>query len=167
MRAKQLWIPLLALIAACASPSPAPGTGGGSASADGASPYRMAASVDEVMDAILDPAADVIWDSVGTIITVEKTEELEPKTDEDWMRVRYAAMTVAESGNLLMMPGRAPDDADWIKMSQALIEVGSRAVKAADAKDKVALFDAGGEIYSVCTACHEKYLIGSSSGGSR
>lgn len=167
MRAKQFWIPLLALIAACASPAPAPSTSVASAPADESSLFRTVASVDEVMDSILDPAADVIWGSVGTIITIEKTEELEPKTDEDWMHVRNAAITVAEAGNLLMMQGRVPNDADWIKMSQALIEVGSRAVKAADAKDKAALFDAGGEIYSVCTACHSKFMIGSSSGGSR
>lgn len=143
MKVHACWIPLLALTAACSTP-PASQSAQPAAAAPGGSPYHAVASVDEVMDAILDPAADVIWGSVGTIITVEGVQEIEPKTDEDWTKVRHAAITVSESGNLLMMEGRAPDDGDWVKVSKALVEVGTRAIKAADAKDKQALFDAGG-----------------------
>jgi hypothetical protein len=34
---------------------------------------------------------------------------------------------LAESGNLLMMAGRARDQEDWIKDSRMLIDVGSKA----------------------------------------
>jgi hypothetical protein len=116
------------------------------------------ADVKLLMDAVTDPAADVIWGSVGTIITAEGTEERSPKTEEEWTAVRNAAVTVAESGNLLSMPGRAKDEAEWAKETQALTEVAVRLIKAADAHDKNAIFDLGAEMYGVCTSCHQQYV---------
>lgn len=162
MRMRFLLISLSALTIACSSSTPATSTASSAvapvATAEGG--YTAVADVRELMASIIDPSTDVIWDAVGTIITVAGTEERTPKDDAEWAAVRRAAVIVAESGNLLLMPGRVPDDPDWIKMSQALIEVGSRAIKAAEAKDKDALFDAGGEIYVVCSACHAKFMIG-------
>jgi hypothetical protein len=111
-----------------------------------------------LMEAMMDPAADVIWGSVGTIITLEGTEERSPKTDEEWMAVRNAAVTVAESGNLLTMPGRTKDEAEWTKETQAITEVAARIIKAADAHDRNAIFDLGAEMYGVCTSCHQQYV---------
>jgi hypothetical protein len=42
-------------------------------------------------------------------------------------------------------------------MSQALIEVGQRAIEAADARSLDAVFDVGAEMYYVCTNCHGTY----------
>ena len=42
-----------------------------------------------------------------TIDTKDGTEEIRPRTDEEWTAVRNAAVTLAESGNLLMMVPRA------------------------------------------------------------
>jgi hypothetical protein len=162
MRMRFFLFGFAALTMACSSSTPAPSaTNDVSALAVGAEEgYTAVADVRELMASVIDPSTDVIWDAVGTIITVAGTEERMPKNDEEWAAVRRAAFVVAESGNLLLMPGRVPDDPDWVKMSKALIEVGSRAIKAADAKDKEALFAAGGEIYVVCSACHEKFMIG-------
>ena len=71
-----------------------------------------------------------------------------------------AAYAVAEAGNLLMMPERALDQGPWITMSQALVEVGQRAVEAADSRSLDAVFDMGAEMYYVCTNCHGAYAIG-------
>jgi hypothetical protein len=121
-------------------------------------PFKPVADVQQLMATVTDPATDVIWGSVGTIITADGTEERAPKTDEDWAAIRNAAMIVTESGNLLMMPGRAKDSEEWMRLSTALVDVGSRAVKVVDAKDKDALFNVGGDIYVVCVNCHTKYI---------
>src|SRR5262249_8301170 len=62
-------------------------------------------SVKELMDSIVDPSADVIWGAGGTVVDKEGFHELSPKTDEDWLNVRRAAVRIIEGGNLLMMPG--------------------------------------------------------------
>ncbi len=122
-------------------------------------PFKPITNVKETMEWILDPAADVLWASAGTIITIDESRELAPTTDEGWDHVRNNAAAVAEAGNLLMMPSRAKDNADWMEFSRALVDMGVLAMKAADAQDSDALFDAGAKLYSVCTACHQAYIF--------
>ena len=111
------------------------------------------------MSSVIEPAAEVYWDAVGTVIDKNGTVEIEPKTDEEWTAVRNSAYVVAEAGNLLMMNGRAKDEGDWMRLSQALMDVGQRAIKAAESKNKAAVFDAGAEVYDACVACHAKYRL--------
>jgi hypothetical protein len=120
--------------------------------------YRPVANIRQTMEWILDPAADVIWDSAGFIITAEGEIDLAPTTDEGWAHVRNSAAVVAETGNLLLMPGRSAGP-DWVSFSQKLTRAGEVAMAAAEARDAPALFDAGGEIYQACRACHAQYLV--------
>jgi hypothetical protein len=122
-----------------------------------ASSYRPVGDVADLMAGVVEPAAEVYWDAVGVIVDSAGEHQLAPQTEEDWLAVRAAAYTVAESGNLLMMPERALDQGAWITMSQALIEVGQRAIEAADARSLDAVFDMGAEMYYVCTNCHGTY----------
>lgn len=143
---------IFGLASACASdPAPAPPVSKGPA-------YRAVADVRDTMNAILDPATDVIWASAGTIITAEGERDLSPTTDEGWEDVRRQALVVSESGNLLMVPGRSEGPA-WDAFAAALIVAGEHAAEAAAAQDRDALFDAGGEMYVVCRGCHAQYLI--------
>jgi hypothetical protein len=119
-------------------------------------PFKPVADTALLMEAFIDPMADVIWGSVGTIVTASGEEHIRPKTEEEWMQVRNAAVAVTEAGNLLMMVPRAKD-AEWMRISQAMIDTGTAAIKAAEAKDPDGVFDAGAEIYAVCTNCHAKY----------
>jgi cytochrome c556 len=64
---------------------------------------------------------------------------------------------VAESGNLLMMPSRAKDSGEWMAASQLMIEAAQKAIRAAEARDKDAVFNVGAEVYDACTNCHMKY----------
>ena len=57
-----------------------------------------------------------------------------------------------------MMPGRSAGP-DWVAYAQALTEAGRVAMAAAEAKDAAALFDAGGQVYQACRACHEQFLV--------
>ena len=123
-------------------------------------PFKAVHDVAETMVLVLDPAADVIWGSAGAIITAEGTEDLAPTTDEGWLAVAHSAAVVAETGNLLMMPNRAQDDADWVEIARGLVDAGIRAKQAAEAHDADALFVAGGNLYNVCVSCHQLYWVG-------
>jgi hypothetical protein len=122
-------------------------------------PYKPVADVKQLMASVVEPAAEIYWDAVGTIIDEQGVTEIEPATVEEWDAVRNAAYVVAESGNLLMMSSRAKDGGEWMTMSVALVDVGQRAIQAAEARNKQAVFDVGAEVYDVCTNCHAKYAV--------
>ena len=119
-------------------------------------PFKPVATVDEVMDAIVIPSSQAIFDAVvydnGQLVAA-------PESDDDWFSLRIHAMGVAEAGNLLMMAPRARDTAEWMTMSGALTDSAMAVAKAAEAKDLDALLKTGGEMYNACTACHEKYIM--------
>jgi hypothetical protein len=82
-----------------------------------------------------------------------------------WQAVENAALALAESANLIMMPGRLCSNgkpvpvrrADWIRDVQKLREAGREAYKAAQKKDKDAIVDVSGTISDACAACHDVY----------
>jgi hypothetical protein len=148
MRRMPLLACVMTMVAGCAAGAPEP------------PPYKPIADNKLLMNAVLEPAADRIWDAAGTIITLEGVTELMPKNEEEWTEVRNAAVSLAESGNLLMMVPRAMAGEDWMRMSQALVDSAAEAAKAAEAKNVQGIFDLGGEIYAVCTNCHSKYSPG-------
>ncbi|MGH9349724.1 MAG: hypothetical protein ACRD26_20930 [Vicinamibacterales bacterium] len=122
-------------------------------------PFRPVADMKQLMNSIVDPAADVIWGAVGTIVSAEGTEERAPRTDEEWAAVLNSAFAMTESGNLMMMGSRAKDNGEWMRQSQALIDVGLRTLEAAKARDTDAIFRVGGDIYEVCASCHRAYSV--------
>ncbi|MGQ0650253.1 MAG: hypothetical protein ACT4P7_22155 [Gemmatimonadaceae bacterium] len=113
----------------------------------------------QLMNSVLEPAADVYWDAVGSVTDAKGTVEMAPRTPEEWDAVRNNAVVLAESGNLLMLPSRAVDDGEWMVLSRALITASRQAISAAEARDRNAVFDAGAVLYEACTACHAKYAI--------
>ncbi len=119
--------------------------------------YKPIADVKQLMQAVVDPSADGVWESVATIFTQTGTGERRPRTEKEWAAVRSHAMTLAESGNLLMMPGRAKDGGDWMTFAKDLVETSAVALRAAEAKDVDGLLDVGGRIDEVCERCHKKY----------
>ena len=120
-------------------------------------PFEAVADVRQLMLTVVEPAAEVYWDSVGTIMTLDGTEEIAPSTTAEWETVRNAAMMLAESGNLLLLPGRAQEDERWTELSLALISTGRQALIAAEARDPSAVFYAGGEVYLICADCHAAF----------
>ena len=122
-------------------------------------PLRLHADVKQIMAAIVDPAADVVWGAVGTIDTIEGTEQIRPRDEGEWTETAHAAWVVAEAANALMIGNRPKDTGDWMKFAQELADNSLKAARAAEAHDADALFTAGGDMYLACTACHAKYNI--------
>jgi hypothetical protein len=136
------------------------------------------------MDGIIDPAADVLWDSVAYIATPKGIEDRQPRTDDEWKTVRNSAITLIEAANLLSMPGRsvaaarAPTVAPpalgelshaeiqqridtshdaFRQFARNLQDAALKALAAITAKDAQGLMDAGGTIDEACEACHVTY----------
>jgi cytochrome c556 len=75
--------------------------------------------------------------------------------EREWAALRHGALTLAESGNLLAM--RRPADQDWLKDARMLVDVGTAAYKAAQAKDLKALAALTESLDASCTTCHKQY----------
>jgi hypothetical protein len=147
-----------------------------------APPYRPVASIREVMNSVIDPSIDVVWNSVATVIDDGKMTDRAPSTDEDWAEVRRHALVVSEAANLLLMPDRpvapagAPSQAPGVELEpeeisklinenrdgwnvfvQQLQDSLKPALAAIDAKNAPALLDAGEHIDTACENCHQVF----------
>lgn len=123
-------------------------------------PFQATVPMHDLMESLFDPTADAIWESVGTIVTAEGTFEKAPQTDEEWDVVRAASINLAEAGNLLMLPQRSGGSDEWVKLAQAMTEQSLRAKKAAEDKNKEALFNVGADLYESCVNCHKRFHPG-------
>ena len=163
-----------ALTAACSEPAPAPSSE--------TPPYRTDATIKDLMLSIIDGNADIVWNSVATTLTDKGPAETLPQTDQDWSRVRSAALTLAESANMLMIPGRrvarpgeksetpgvelepeemdkliAEDRSSWNTHALALYDAAMETVAAADARKPERVFEIGEHIELACEGCHRQY----------
>jgi hypothetical protein len=103
----------------------------------------------DIMSAMTIPASEAIFAAGGD----------PPNNDMEWLTLQHNALILAESGNLLMIAGRAKDKGEWMTRARAMVNAGNAAYKAAQAKDLAKLGNIGDEqIYPICEACHKTYL---------
>jgi hypothetical protein len=144
--------------------------------------YTPTATVKDLMEAIVDPSADVVWESVQTVVSADGINDAAPHTPEEWAGVRLGALRLAEASNLLMVPGRhvarpgeksvAPgvelepeeietlvnnDRETWNKLSHGLHDASLAALQAIEKKDVETLFNVGEQIERACENCHSHY----------
>ncbi len=139
------------------------------------------ASIQELMDAIVDPSADALWDSVSITTTAKGTVFRQPHSDEEWQEARRHAVALIEGTNLLIMDGRklvAPGSpvldqgtsgvlsaeagqklfdekhATFVQFARALRETGTKMLTAIDKKDPTGMMNAGAAMDGVCESCH-------------
>jgi hypothetical protein len=82
-----------------------------------------------------------------------------------WQAVENASLALAESANLLLVPGRvcsngAPvpvADPSWATFVQEVRDAGMQAYKAAQAKDQDKLVDLSETVSASCAHCHRKW----------
>ena len=115
------------------------------------------ASIKQVMNGIMAPAALVVYDAVGYIVDADGVQEIAPQNDEDWAAIADSAAALVESGNLLLLGDRAVDDGEWITITRALIDAGTIALTAAEAQDTEGILAIGVDINTTCDACHAIY----------
>jgi plastocyanin len=140
------------------------------------------ATIKDIMDSMVDPSGDFMFQSVQQISDEHGISEKAPKTDEEWEEVRHHLFVLIEAPNLLTMEGRrvarpedkskAPGienepeevrkllDADrpsFIRRARRLQDAATLAMKAVDGKDKDALFRALDSIDKACENCHLHY----------
>jgi hypothetical protein len=126
----------------------------GRSATDGESALTPVATTRELMDGIVIPYSQAIFDAVA-YENAQLTRA--PRNDDEWHRLKVQALAVAEAGNLLQMRPRAKD-ATWVAMAHDMTTAAAAVAKAADASDVERVLQTGGELYETCTACHAKYV---------
>jgi len=142
-------------------------------------------SVKELMEHMIDPAADYIFDSVSTVIDPKgNVIEKAPKTDEDWEKLRIGAVTLAEGVYLLkvqrpftpagdenhsvgpdatelspaqIMAKVKNDPVEWNARIEALRNVGLEVLEIAKKKNTAELWDSSENLDEACESCHRSY----------
>jgi hypothetical protein len=146
------------------------------------SQLKPAATLQEIMNSVIDPNIDFVWNAVSTVSTAKGTEERRPQTDEDWLVLRQHALTVAEAANLLLVPNRpiaaagastssggaelapqaikmliAERQGEFVVSAHQLQTAALGLVRAIDAKNADELEKAGGEVERACEQCHSQF----------
>lgn len=128
------------------------------AAAPAATPYKPVATVLDLMRGTITLAAEEYWESVSIVVDADGVHENMPQDDLEWFEVWSAGITLAESGNLLMMPPRAVDEGEWIRLSTALVDAGVEAARVAAAQDFEGVLEMGETVYNACVECHRIYV---------
>ncbi|MFN7983850.1 MAG: hypothetical protein U0Q11_18540 [Vicinamibacterales bacterium] len=82
--------------------------------------FRPTATVKDIMDSVIDPGSDALWDLVEIIATLEGTVHKQPKSDDDWKTLRRAAVSVVEASNPLPIPGRQVARPGELRMRESI-----------------------------------------------
>lgn len=112
-----------------------------------ASDLKVVGTMSELMIRIIYPASDAVF----------YIETRTPETDVQWGELQGQTLMLAESANLLMMPGHARDQERWMADAKLMRDAGAAAFKAAKAKDVKALVAVNDQLYQSCTTCHMHY----------
>ena len=141
---------------------------------------RGPATVKDIMHSMVDPSGEFLFHSVQTIADKRGVREVAPHTDAEWENVRQRLVVLLEAPNLLQGRRAArptdrsqnpqvesepediqklldSDSSDFLRRARRLQDAASVAMKAADAKDKDALFLGLDGIDKACESCHLRY----------
>jgi hypothetical protein len=109
--------------------------------------FQPVGTMSQLMVDVIYPASDAIFYAFRE----------PPKNEHEWNILQGQALIVAESGNLLMTPGRARDQDKWIADARLLVDVGAAAYKAAKAKNLDAIVALNQQLNDACVTCHRDY----------
>jgi len=130
------------------------------------------ANLAQVMRSILFPNSNVIFfaqsndpDKVKKSKDESLATDILASTYGGWAAVENSSLALAESANLLILPGRKcsngkdvpTQNEDWPKLVQGLRDAGMTAYKAAQAKSQDKVLEATDAMTTACANCHDKY----------
>jgi cytochrome c553 len=135
---------------------------------------QVHADLNQLMRGALYPAANVVFsaqaDNPGDVKFIpghDPSMSTDPLTSTfgGWQAVENAALTLAESANLLSIPGRkcangvpAPiTDPAWATFVQTLRDASLKAYQAARAKDQDQMIENSEALTAACAGCHRKW----------
>jgi mono/diheme cytochrome c family protein len=137
--------------------------------------FPATGNMNQVMRGILFPSSNVLFD-VQTRDPSERRKAADSTTIlgrysdvyEPWILVDVAAISLAESGPVLMTPGRRCENgkpvpverADWQQYVKDLVEVGRAAYKAAQTRNQEAVSEVTNQVSEACMKCHQVYRRG-------
>jgi hypothetical protein len=98
----------------------------------------------------------IIYPTSDTVFYVSSRT---PTTDVEWTALQASTLTLAESANLLMMPGRTRPG-QWNADSRLMLDAAWGAFKAAKAKNLEGVEAASDQLYESCVSCHKAYRPG-------
>ena len=135
---------------------------------------EVRADLNQLMRGVLYPAANVVFSAqadnpaeVKPIPGNDPSMSTDPLTSTfgGWQAIENAALALAESANLLLIPGRncsngAPvpmKDPAWATFVQQVRDAGMMAYKAAQAKDQEKMIELSEKLSAACAGCHRKW----------
>jgi hypothetical protein len=134
-----------------------------------------AANLNQLMRSLFFPHSNVIfftqrYDPKDVKPALEPSGSTDPLTGVfgGWEAVENSALTLADSADLLMTPGRKCSNgrdvplanADWVQMVNGLRDASMFAYKAALTKDRDKMLQASDVLATSCSNCHNKYRPG-------
>jgi hypothetical protein len=155
---------LLLAAAACSEPetantaeAPTPLSPQAATPADSTGPIPLSLTINEVMVALVDFAADGVW---------RPPAQDEPMTDRQWLLAEQDAKNLIASATLITMAGKGDNDAgwvtkeDWRRWSADMLEEAQQALSAIEARDRERLLLVGDRLVETCQECHQQYKPG-------
>lgn len=101
-------------------------------------------SMSELMSRIIQPSSDAVF-------YVSRTP---PQTDADWRALENTILVLAESANLLLVPGYVQPQEQWLRDTLLMRDASVAAYQAALARDLDTLMDLNNDLYESCESCH-------------
>ena len=133
---------------------------------------QIHADMNQLMRGVLYPTANVVFfaqaDNPADVkIVNDPSMSTDPLTGAfgGWLAVENAALALAESANLLLIPGRkcsngvtAPTkDPAWEKFVQDVRDASMKSYAAAKAKDQDQMIATAETLSATCSGCHRKW----------
>lgn len=132
------------------SPPQTPPASGAPAAPAAIPPLRPVGTLSELMVHLIRPTSDAVF------YITSRT----PATEAEWVVLQAQTLTLAEAGNLLLLPAHARGRARWVSDARLMLEAGKKAFAAAKAKDVAALEALNDEMYESCVTCHTHFRAG-------
>ena len=109
-------------------------------------PTRNVGTMSDLMVKIIYPTSDALF----------YIESRTPNTESEWTALEGQALMLAESANLLMMPGRTRPG-QWDADSRMMLYAAWGAFKAAKARSLEGVEAVSDQLYESCVSCHKAY----------